>query len=181
MTIFSGSNRQWKHFCSEGYAVGPICSILSWFMNSHLFNPRCNCWWNRQVFPLNNKDKLLILLKFHELPFFLCVKHRFLSNWTRNFFYCVRNTPRKFFVQSRTQEGTVFSIDRTSSHWAKRGTMNSTKSSTILLVVVDWGNIHLKKRNKVHFLDSSFHQDILNHLCLKKNGYFAKIKLNSYW
>jgi hypothetical protein len=52
---------------------------------------------------------LLILLKFHELPFLLCVKHSFLSNWTRKFFHCVRNTPRNFFcTKSYTRRCCVF-------------------------------------------------------------------------
>jgi hypothetical protein len=59
----------------------------------------------------------------HEISFIMFVTHQ-----------------ENFFVESRTQEGTAcFPLPphRTCSHWAKRGTMNFTKSSTILLVVHD--------------------------------------------
>ena len=71
----------------------------------------------------------------------------FFSHCTRNFFSCVRNTARKKVLhkkEHRMWQCLPSSLHFNSSHLDKRGTMNSTKSSTILLEVLIWGKILLK-------------------------------------
>ena len=87
---------------------------------------------------------------FHEQPFFslVCfVKYVFFLKLHTDFFFWVRNTARKKVLHKNEHKKLhclPSSLHCNSLHLDKQGTINYTKSSTILLEVLIWGKTILK-------------------------------------